>query len=255
MDSFIGWIGGKKALRDTIISHFPEETPKRYIEVFGGAGWVMFRKEKASGQMEVFNDIDGNLINLYRCIKYHPEAVKKELEYIISSRELFYDFKEQLNMRGMTDIQRAARYFYLIKVSFGCKKGTFATRPKRPELPLNRFEEIQERLSGVVIENRDFEELIKLYDSCEALFYLDPPYHTTEKYYKGADGNFFNTEDHIRLKDCLDNIKGKFILSYNDDEFIRDMYKEYNISGVERNNLLMSGGNSKKFKELIIKNF
>ena len=122
-------------------------------------------------------------------------------------------------------------------------------------MPLNRFEEIQERLSGVVIENRDFEELIKLYDSCEALFYLDPPYHTTEKYYKGTDGSFFNTEDHIRLKDCLDNIKGKFILSYNDDEFIRDMYKEYNISGVERNNLLMSGGNSKKFKELIIKNF
>ena len=109
MDSFIGWIGGKKALRDTIISHFPEETPKRYIEVFGGAGWVMFRKEKVSGQMEVFNDIDGNLINLYRCIKYHPEAVKKELEYIISSRELFYDFKEQVNMRGMTDIQREAR--------------------------------------------------------------------------------------------------------------------------------------------------
>ena len=122
-------------------------------------------------------------------------------------------------------------------------------------MPLNRFEEIQERLSGVVIENRDFEELIKLYDSYEALFYLDPPYHTTEKYYKGTEGSFFNTEDHIRLKDCLDNMKGKFILSYNDDEFIRDMYKEYNISGVERNNLLTSGGNSKKFKELIIKNF
>ena len=128
MDSFIGWVGGKKALRDVIISNFPEKAPKRYIEVFGGAGWVLFRKEKVSGQMEVFNDRDSCLINLYRCIKYHPEELKRELEGILSSRELFYDFKEQCFMRGMTDIQRAARYFYLIKISFGCKKDTFATK-------------------------------------------------------------------------------------------------------------------------------
>ena len=131
MDSFIGWVGGKKALRDVIISNFPEEAPKRYIEVFGGAGWVLFRKEQISGQMEVFNDRDSCLINLYRCIKYHPEELKREMEGILSSRELFYDFKDQCFMRGMTDIQRAARYFYLIKISFGCKKDTFATRPKR----------------------------------------------------------------------------------------------------------------------------
>ncbi len=61
MDSFIGWVGGKKALRDQIIARFPSDPPKRYIEVCGGAGWVLFRKEKTAGQLEVFNDINGDL--------------------------------------------------------------------------------------------------------------------------------------------------------------------------------------------------
>ena len=85
MDSFIGWVGGKKALRDVIISNFPEIPPARYIEVFGGAGWVMFRKERTKGQLEVFNDIDSNLINLYRCVKFHPDELKRELQGILSS--------------------------------------------------------------------------------------------------------------------------------------------------------------------------
>ncbi|MDY4080088.1 MAG: DNA adenine methylase [Candidatus Metalachnospira sp.] len=256
MDSFIGWIGGKKALRDVIISNFPAEPPKRYVEVFGGAGWVLFRKDKVSGQFEVFNDIDSNLINLYRCIKYHPEALAKELDYILTSREIFYDYKNQLQTCGLTDIQRAARYLYLVKISFGCKKETFATRPKRVDSAVDRFDEIQKRLLGVLIENREFGEIIKLYDSQDTLFYLDPPYHTTEKYYKGVDGVFFCADDHMRLKECLDNIKGKFILSYNDNEFIRKLYSNYNITGAIRNNTLASNStNEKRFKELIIKNY
>lgn len=256
MDSFIGWVGGKKALRDVIISNFPEKVPKRYIEVFGGAGWVLFRKEQVSGQMEIFNDRDSCLVNLYRCIKYHPQELKRELEGILSSRELFYDFKEQCFMRGMTDIQRAARYFYLIKISFGCKKDTFANRPKRLDRVMDRFDEIKKRLSGVIIENRDFEDIIRLYDNEDALFYIDPPYHTTENYYKTSEGQFFTQEDHYRLKDLLDNVKGRFILSYNDDEFIKELYGSYDISGVERSSTLSSSGDNKeKYKELIIKNF
>ena len=119
-------------------------------------------------------------------------------------------------MRGLTDIQRAARYFYLIKMSFGCKKDSFATRPKNISRSLERFAEIQERLSGVIIENRNFEQLIKVYDSTDTLFYLDPPYHKTERYYN--NDKVFDEEDHRRLKTVLDNIKGRFILSYNDDD-------------------------------------
>jgi DNA adenine methylase len=255
MDSFIGWVGGKKQLRKEIVSKFPPQTPTRYVEVCGGAGWVFFEKEKLANQLEIFNDIDSHLINLYRCIQYHPEALIKELQDILQFRELFYDYREQINTRGLTDIQRAARYFYLIKTSFGSNKNSFATRRKRLDKALEKFDDIQIRLTGVVIENKDFEDLIKLYDSEGTLFYVDPPYYKTERYYN-KNGKPFLIEDHYRLKDCLSNIKGKFILSYNDDQFIRTLYNDFNIEGISRNNTLAANStNSEKFLEVIICNY
>lgn len=106
MDSFISWIGGKKLLRSKIVEQIEEAGEiERYIEVFGGAGWVLFAKEKHA-KMEVYNDINGSLVNLYRCVKYHPEALQKELDGMLMSRELFFDAVSEA--RGLTDIQRAA---------------------------------------------------------------------------------------------------------------------------------------------------
>ena len=201
MNSFIAWIGGKRLLRKAIIERFPEEGFDRYIEVFGGAGWVLFGKEVGK-ELEVFNDADSNLINLYRCIKYHCEELQKELNWLAISREQFFDNKSQLNARGLTDIQRAARYFHIIKVSFGADRKTFGTNKKNLTNSIEYLAEVQERLKNVVIENRDFESLIRVYDRPGALFYLDPPYHGTEKYYEGG----FSHDDHIRLKTVLDGI-------------------------------------------------
>lgn len=68
MNSPIGWIGGKRALRKEIIALFPQDGVGRYIEVFFGAGWVFFGREKQPGQLEVINDRDGQIVNLFRCI-------------------------------------------------------------------------------------------------------------------------------------------------------------------------------------------
>lgn len=108
MDSFISWVGGKKALRRTILEQFPAEYG-RYIEVFGGAGWILFA-EGRKVKLEVYNDAEGSLVNLFRCVKYHPEALQKELEWILNSREQFFDARE--DARGLTDIQRAARFLF-----------------------------------------------------------------------------------------------------------------------------------------------
>lgn len=239
MNSFICWIGGKKLLRKDIINNFPSDID-RYIEVFGGAGWVLFGKEPH--KLEVFNDIDSELINLYRCIKYHPEALQKELDYMLVSREQFY-LSRDLRLKGLTDIQRAARYFYIIKVSFGTKK-------KNLIKAIDYLSEVTERLKNVVIENKDFADLIKVYDRPKALFYCDPPYYKTEKYYTAVE---FKQEQHIQLRDILNNIKGKFILSYNDCDFIRQLYNGYNIIEIDRQHNLKSDGS--RFKELIIKNY
>lgn len=252
MNSFFGWIGGKKLLRKEIISRFPKEGIERYIEVFGGAGWVLFGKEKHAS-MEVFNDANGDLINLYRCVKYHCAELQRELLFIFNSRELFEDFLAQYKVRGMTDIQRAARFFMIIRMSYGSDCRSYGCIKKDTTLILKYLEKIQQRLSGVIIENRDFEDLIKTYDRANALIYLDPPYYGTEKYYQAQ----FTTDDHIRLNNALKNVKGKFLLSYNDCELIRELYKDFNIEEIERNSNLTNRFNDKEksYKELIIRNF
>ena len=76
-----------------------------------------------------------------------------------------------------------------------------------------------------MIEHKDFENPTKVYDRPAALFYCDPPSHSTEKYYDVQ----FGEADHIRLRDTLANIKGQFLLSYNDDDFVRELYKNFKI--------------------------
>ena len=90
MDSFIPWVGGKKLLRKEIVKRFPENN-KKYVEVFGGAGWVLFHKEKC-GDVEIYNDINGNLVNLFKCIKHHPNALQEEIEWVLNARQIFEEY-------------------------------------------------------------------------------------------------------------------------------------------------------------------
>lgn len=250
MESFISRIGGKRALRERILAEFPAEIG-RYIEVFGGAGWVLFARDKHA-PMEVFNDIDGELVNLYRCMQHHPNELARQLTYLLNSREQFFDAKAQLEGRGLTDIQRAARYYILVKESFGADLRTFSCKARSIPHGLESFPAISKRLERVVVENRDFAALIGTYDRPDALIYCDPPYHGTEWYYS----HLFSEEDHQALADVLHRAKGKVLLSYNDDAFVRELYQGWAIIPVERaNNLASKAGQSKPYRELIIKNY
>lgn len=252
MNSFIAWVGGKKLLRKEIVSRFPEDFD-RYAEVFGGAAWVLFYKEKGNHE-EVYNDINGELVNLFRCVKYHPEAIEKELKLTLNSREVFENYKSAKGLSGMTDIQRASRYLYLIRASYGAKIENFGMR-NRDITDVSDIYEIKNRLAKVVIEHKSYEELIRRYDKPKTLFYCDPPYHKTEHMYDTGDF-VFDDNQHINLRNTLSRIKGKFILSYNDDDFIRELYKNYNITSVKRsNNLGLVSGKNKEFSELIITNY
>ena len=247
MDSFISWIGGKKLLRKKILEQFPSQY-SRYVEVFGGAGWVLFAEERKT-DLEVYNDMDSSLVNLFRCVKHHPDALQKELEWILYSRELFFDARE--DSRGLTDIQRAARFFVLIKESFGADCHSFGGRRRDMEKAVNYLREVSVRLNQVVVEHMDFERLLKVYGRPDALFYLDPPYFHTESYYDVK----FEPKDHIRLRDALGRVQGRFLLSYNDCEEARELYKGFVILEVDRSSNLSSGVHKKCYPELIIKNY
>ena len=250
MNSFIAWVGGKKLLRKIISDKFPEKFDK-YVEVFGGAGWVLFYKDKYA-KTEVYNDINSDLVNLFKCVKYHPEAIEKELELSLNSRQIFNEYRNQMDCIGLTDIQRAVRYLYLIKSSYGARVSTYGSKPR--DISNTEFlKDVRKRLSRVVIENKSFEKIISAYDNEGTLFYLDPPYHNTENMYDTGDF-IFDEEQHIKLRDILKDIKGKFVLSYNDDEFIRELYKDFKIEGIERqNNLSLNSGS--RFKEVVITNY
>ena len=240
-------VGGKKQLRKTICERFPDEHIfNRYIEVFGGGGWVLFYKDKHA-KMEVYNDADGGLVNLMRCIKYHREELQREINGIYNSREMFFDALEQLHCRGFTDIQRAARYFIKMRLSFGANGREYGCSTK----PLGRSTEylatVSQRLASVIIEQKSYDDLIRVYDRPTAFFYLDPPYLGTEKMYDVS----FARDDHIKLKQLLNGIKGLFLLSYNDDPFIRDLYKNFNIEAIDRSNNMSTG----RYKELLIRNY
>lgn len=248
MNSFISWTGGKKLLRKAILEQFPEpDTFDRYIEVFGGAAWLLFSRD-CHAKMEVYNDVNGQLVNLFRVVKYHPDALQKELEWTLMSREIFFDAIQ--DMHGLTDIQRAAHFWIAIKESFGTDCRSFGVHGRDMQKAVDFLQEASKRLNRVVIEHLDFGQLIKTYDRPGALFYLDPPYYNAEHYYPDR----FQPEDHTRLKTVLDHIKGRFVLSYNDCPEIRELYGGYTMIEVDRmDNLVMS--RSRRYKELIIKNF
>ena len=249
MDSFIPRIGGKKLLRKEICGRFPSpETFDRYIEVFGGAAWVLLYKERHTN-LEVYNDLDGEMVNMLRCVKYHLSELLKEMSGFYNSREIHKNILSQKDCTGLTDIQRAARYFYRMKLSFGSDGRSFGCNRAGLKNSVEKIKSVSLRLAerDVVIENKDFENLIRHYDRKTAFFYCDPPYFNTEKYYDVL----FSKNDHERLRECLLNIKGKFMLSYNDCDYIRGLYENFNIESVTRNNNLANG----IYKELIITNY
>ena len=243
MRSFIPWIGGKSQLAKKITAEFPEKIG-RYVEVFGGGASVLFSADKHA-RFEVYNDANGDLVNLFRCIKYHREELQREIRYYLNSREMFLDIRQKLSCTGFTDIQRAAMFYVLVKTSFGADARSYGCFNR--EIKTDCFADVEKRISSVEIEHKDFEALIKQYDRPDALFYCDPPYHTTEDNYSER----FSEADHYRLNGVLTALKGRFILSYNDDDFVRELYKDFNIQAISRSNNLSSG----QFKEVIIKNY
>ena len=254
MNSFMSWIGGKKALRDEIISRFPTDY-KRYIEVFGGGGWVLFHKVPGN-DFEVYNDRNPNLANLYRCVRDHPDELISELTYALNSRTDFdYIRKVMKTPTEIPDVKRAAYFYQLIRYSYASGLDSYASQPHSMWNNFPLITNACARLQKVVIENKDFEKLIYQYDRPESFFYCDPPYFETEDYYEDVG---FTKDDHIRLADRLSSIEGKYLLSYNDCPEIRELYESRGarIESISRlSNIAQRYESGKQYDELIISNY
>ena len=253
----MSWIGGKKSLRELIVSLFPLYY-ERYIEVFGGAGWILFHKNPGN-DFEVYNDYNSLLVNLYRCVREKPNELMDALRYCLNSREDF-DYVKNCLARDSpaSDVQKAAWFYQLIRYSYASGLTSFGSQPHDIWSNFPLIEQAHRRLAKVVIENKDFEKLIRQYDRPVSFFYCDPPYFETEGYYKNVGEDGFTEKDHIRLRDSLMKAQGKFLLSYNDCEFIRELYDapDIQIDAYTRiNNIKQRYDGGAQFPEILIANY
>jgi DNA adenine methylase len=222
MRSFISYIGGKSRRAAAIAARLAAR--RCYVEVFGGAGWVLFAREPAP--VEVFNDADGHLVNLFRVVREEPAALARELSRMPRSRELYDALKRAPRPRNR--VRAAAASYYLLKNAFSARVGFSASKLYAGKYAmLNDFAPWAARLNKVTVENLDFEDCLRRYDGPDTAFYLDPPYVGTERYYAAT----FDAAAHLRLRDCLANATGAWLLSYNDCVEVRRWYRGFRQEG------------------------
>ena len=225
------YLGGKFRLSKRIINKIEQIQHKIYAEPFVGMGGIFLRRTQIP-KAEIINDINGELVNLYRIVQRYPEELCRSIEFRLAARQEFERLRK-IPPETLTDIERAARFLYLQSVAFGGKVtdqafGVSIDRPARFNFVKmrERIRNVAERLASVTIERQDFETFIKRYDTKDTLFYLDPPYWGNETDYgKGV----FCRADFERLRDCLTGIKGRFILSLNDTPQVKELFKNFTI--------------------------
>lgn len=278
-------VGNKTAILHILYALFPIRYG-RFIDVFGGSGSVLLGNPEIY-PFEVYNDFDRNLANLFRCMKERTMAVIRELGFChLNSREDFIairrffeneqfddkylseelrltkilfpppEAKELTEMRKRItadyDVRRAAMFLKLLRFSYSSSGKSYASQPFDIRKLFGLISQLQDRMANVVVENQDFETLIKHYDRPDAFFYLDPPYFSTEDMYEVG----FGWDDHVRLRDTLKNIKGKFLLSYNDCDEIRELYNGFSMFDFSRTHSMAQRYEAgKEFKELLIGNY
>jgi DNA adenine methylase len=251
MNGPLSYIGGKRAIAKQIIALFPKHTT--YVEAFAGGAQVFFRKEPS--KVEVLNDLDGEIVNFYRVCQQHHEELIRYFRFVVVSRE-WHRLLKATDPKTLTDVQRAARYLYLLKNSYAglVRKLDYSLSVVQPpsfnleNLP-ECIEQSRERLARVQIECLSYEAILKRFDRPATLFYLDPPYFGTKLY------NYnFEPADFAKLANKLKDLKGKFVLSLNDVPEVRALFCGFSIRKIDLHYTAQKVA-GRRYKEVIITNY
>jgi len=245
------WLGGKRRLAKHILPLINGH--KTYVEPFAGGAAIFFMKEPS--KVEVINDINSDVVNLYRVVRHHLDEFINHFRWSLISREEFMTAKK-VDPSTLTDIQRAARFYFLQRNSFGAKvQGqSFGVAPSTPpKFNLTNIEtdisQAHMRLARTYIENLPWQEIIKKYDRQETMFYLDPPYWGTEGY--GVDFPFDNYE---LMAELARTIQGRMVISVNDIPEMRKVFAGLEMESHTLNHTPRGGGGVPR-GELIIHNW
>ena len=250
------YLGGKSRLAKGIVPIIENIDHKTYAEPFVGMGGIFLRRKQVP-KSEVINDYSKDVSNFFRILQRHYIAFLDMMKWQLTTRAEF-DRLTAANPETLTDLERAARFLYLQRLAFGGKPSgrNFGVDPLRGGrfditklVPM--LEDLHMRLTAVTVESLDYKAFIKRYDRPTTLFYLDPPYYGCEKDY-GAD--LFTRDEFKKMAKLLKGIKGSFILSLNDHEDVRKIFKSFNQESVDTIYTVSGGQRATKAKELLISN-
>lgn len=280
------WVGNKEKLLPYIHSILPPKY-SQYLEPFGGSGAMLLSLPHRSSRLDIYNDFNNDLTNLFLCIRDKPLVLLRELGFLpfhsraefdmvkklVSHEKSFAEIiDEELEviadrllvteeqaaelepiLRGKAEMYDAIRAAAYLKRAWGSFSGTitsFGLKVIPFEKVKERVNQIVKRLPDVVIENRNAIRLIAERDREDGVTYCDPPYFEAEKIYQVE----FPKRMHVKLWRVLKQCKGYVIVSYNDCPYIRNLYKDFYIYAFERPNS-MSQKACSKYGEVLITNY
>jgi DNA adenine methylase len=217
----IRYVGGKSRLAAQLIPLFPAH--RTYVEPFAGMARVLFAKSPS--RTEVLNDLNQEVVNYLRICQLHHGELRRYLRFCVASRRMFELYRRQ-DPTTLTDIQRAARFFYMQSTGFaGRVIGTAYGINRNPRtllggLPLSRLlYRTARRLEHVQLECRPYEQILRRFDREDTFFYCDPPYVGRRTYPTN-----FKESDYDELAKRLSRVKARFLLSINDHPLARSIF-------------------------------
>ena len=242
---------------------------------------------KPESKFEVYNDIDGELVNLFRVIRNRPAELMLELGLLplnsrsefnqwlhfhnggndpaihLGTQEMILDgtlpkewaeeMKATLRRRAnYREVRQAAAFLMRVRNSYSSSGRSFACQPFNIRSLFDMIWEMSFRLANVIIEQQSFEVLIPHYDRVDSFFYGDPPYYDSEYVYEAE----FDWDHHVLLKETLAQCKGKWLISQVDCPEIRYLFKDYDILDFKRiHPMVQKYTPGKQFGELLIGNY
>lgn len=231
--------GGKWLLAPWIIDNLP---PHRvYVEPFGGAGSVLMRKPRVYA--EIYNDLDGEMVNLFRIVRDHGEDLRRAIELTPFSRTEYrgsFEVSEDPLEQARRTVIRSFMGFGSNALCRSVQSGFRSCSNRSGTTPAHDWKNYPdalaltiERLRGVVIENRNATEVMAAHDGPETLHYCDPPYvHETRSGKMPGNHGYSHemTDDqHSELATFLRTLKGSVVLSGYQGTLYDDLYADWHI--------------------------
>jgi DNA adenine methylase len=255
MTSPFSWPGGKRALVRRLLPLIPAH--RNYVEVFAGSAKLLFAKEPSP--LEVLNDVNCDLITFFRVVKHRPAELAEMLEQECIHAGRFRDLRNEAQPR--TEIEAALRFAYLAWYSFGGKGQHFArASAKNPEVK-HTLDAVRQlltraaaRLSRVLVEQRDFSDILDRYDHKDTFFYLDPPY---VEYAPNGRYEPLTQARRAEMFARLAKVRGRWLMSFEDHAEARAAARQhgFKLRKVGVVYTLSGQAERKSTNELLISNF